>query len=177
MAKLTAILLASWLALFAAIGFAQPASPSRESGTIENLGFLAGAWRSSGDDGIVEEMWSRPEGNNLMGAFRWLTPRGDARMFEMLTISAEKDGVIRLRLRHYTPALGAKEDKDKPLTLKLVHVSALRAEFDADKDAGDLERIVYEVKERELQIEVVFKILPQGEVREPLRFTLKKVTM
>jgi hypothetical protein len=180
MTRLIALALAAFLALTAAISLAQSSAPksgggAKESG-VASLGFLAGAWRSGDPEAIVEEMWSQPQGTSMMGCFRWLSGAGEARMFEMLTITQEKDGAVRLRLRHYTPTLGAKEDKDKPQTLKLSRASASRAEFEAEKDAGDLQGVVYEVKDGELHIEVLFKITG-AEVREPLTFKLKKVAM
>lgn len=76
-------------------------------------------------------------------------------MFEILTITAEPDAT-RLRLQHYTPTLKANEDADKPLTLKLTQSSSSRAVFEAEKDAHDLSRIVYEVTGDELKIAVEF---------------------
>lgn len=139
---------------------------------ISRLGFLTGSWRSADEESIVEEIWSSPEGDNMVGCFRWLSGEGEAQMFEILTIVQEGDAV-RLRLRHFSPSLAAKEEKDKPMTLKLGKSTATRAEFEAEKDAGDLERVVYEVKDGTLAIGIIFK--KTDKPREPLEFRLKKV--
>lgn len=145
-----------------------PARSGEERAGIEALGFLAGSWRGEMNGSFVEENWSRPEGNNIIGTFRWLKKDGTPAMFEMLTITREAD-VTRLRLRHYSPTLAAKEERDQPMTLRLAEVSGKRAVFEAERDAGDLARIVYEVKGEELAISVQFV----KEERGSLEFKLK----
>ncbi|MDZ4829894.1 MAG: DUF6265 family protein [Phycisphaerae bacterium] len=173
---LLALPLAALLLMGGAMGVAKgTGDPPKSTLPLSTLGFLAGNWSSSGDDGFSEEIWSAPRGSSghesMMGAFRWLKPDGSPMMFEMLTITVEPDAT-RLRLRHYTPTLTAKEDADKPLTLKLTQSSSSRAVFEAEKDAHDLSRIVYEVTGDELKIAVEFV---QGEKpREPLKFVMKR---
>jgi len=139
--------------------------------SLDALSFLAGTWRGAMGEDFVEEFWSAPHGSSMMGAFRWVGADGAPGMFEMLTISQEKD-VTRLRLRHYSATLSAKEAADKPLTLKLAQSAAARAVFEAEKDAGDLARITYEVTGDQLKITVEFTASEKP--REPLRFSLKR---
>ncbi|MDZ4756078.1 MAG: DUF6265 family protein [Phycisphaerae bacterium] len=139
--------------------------------SLDSLGFLAGTWRGVMGEDFVEEFWSAPHGSSMMGAFRWAGADGAPGTFELLTISQEKE-VTRLRLRHYSATLVAKEAADKPLTLKLTQSAAARAVFEAEKDAGDLARITYEVAGDQLRITVEFNASEKP--REPLRFALKR---
>lgn len=154
-----------------------PAAPAAradsEVAPIASLGFLAGAWRS--DDGSTEEIWSAPEGNNIIGAFRWLRPDGTPAMMEMLAITRERDAV-RLRLRHYDALLRAKEDADKPVTFTLAKLEQSRAEFIAEKDAGYVAGVNYEVADGVLRVQVFFTPPQKADepAREPLVFVLKK---
>jgi hypothetical protein len=149
----------------AVAGAATPASPA----TIDSLAFLAGTWAGEMHGSYVEETWSRPRGNNIVGSFRWLRPDGRPILFEILTIT-EEEAVLRLRLRHYSPTLAGKEERDKPMTLKLAESGPARVVFSAEKDAGDLAQIAYEVLDDVLTITVAFT---QPD-RDPLVFNLQR---
>lgn len=148
-----------------------PAAKTEAPFDLNRLGFLVGRWVDKSDDGLTEEHWSAPSGNNIMGMFRWCKPDGTPAMFEILTITREPEGVF-LRLRHYSPKLVAKEDKDKPMTMKLDTIEGQRVVFKAHSHAGDLSQITYQCPSKDtLHIEVAFT--PELK-REALQFTLKR---
>jgi hypothetical protein len=168
------------LVALAALHAQPPAAPSPlslapvPSRTIDACGFLAGTWQGEMNGAFVEEIWSTPRGNNIVGTFRWLRADGTPAMLEMLAITQEASG-LRLRLRHYSALLHAKEETDKPITLKLTENSPSHAVFAAEQDAGSLEQIVYRVENDTLHITVEFAS-PQDESgpRPPLKFELRK---
>lgn len=134
---------------------------------------LAGTWRETragrAGDSLVEEIWSAPSGNNVVGAFRWLGPEGTAYLYELLTISAEPDGIF-LRLRHFDPRLVAKEARDEPQTLRLERSTPELLRFAAHAHCDELESVTYDRSEEDvLAIEVVFTA---ADGRPPLRFRL-----
>lgn len=138
---------------------------------LEKLAFLSGRWSHKDAEGLTEEHWSSASGNNIMGMFRWCKPDGTPAMFEMLTITREPDGVF-LRLRHYSAKLVAKEEKDKPMTLKLDSCDESKAVFKAHAFGGDLHSVTYQSPAKDtLHIEVAF--VPELK-REALEFTLKR---
>ncbi len=139
-------------------------------GPLDSFGFLAGQWRGTFDGSVVEENWSQPVGTSLMGTFRWLGADGLPVMFEMLTITRESDQTL-LRLRHYSPALSAKEER--PMTLSLADQSARRVRFDAHSDAGDLASCTYEVNEAGDSLTITVAFADAG--REALVFVLNRV--
>lgn len=126
-----------------------PARPS-----IDQLAFLEGDWKGEKDGAVVEEIWSAPSGNNIVGCFRWLKKTGKPSMFEILALTEEDDGIY-LRLHHYSSKLVGKEPSDKPLTLRLSKIEVNTAEF-TPVAAGDLSKIVYTVSEKNLKITVEF---------------------
>jgi hypothetical protein len=154
---------------------AAPATPSASVASLGAVGFLAGTWRGSMGEDFVEEIWSEPHGQSVMGSFRWLRPNGTPVLFEMLLISKEDDA-LRLRLRHYTATLEAKDEK--PMTLKLTESAPNRAVFSAERDAEGLSRIVYERRGDTLAIDVEFvqPTGPDAPPRNPLAFRLKKTS-
>jgi hypothetical protein len=153
-----------------------PAAPADvKADPLARLAFLAGQWSSDSPKGYVEEHWSAPRGPSIMGMFRWCKPAPDSSptMFELLAITAEGDDVL-LRLRHFSPALSAKEEKDAPMTLKLQPSAAgepaNKAVFLAHANAGKLTAITYERTPKDrLLIEVAFTAESK---REPLKFDL-----
>lgn len=146
-------------------------APSKILG-ITSFSFLAGTWSSTTDEGIAEEMWSAPRGESLMGCFRWCDKEGATKMVELLSIAREKDAV-RMRLRHFSDTLVAKEAGDKPITLKLEQMVGEKFTFRAESNAGDVESIVYELKSDTLVVDVTFKA---GEKpRDPLHFEMQKL--
>lgn len=157
----------------------EPAAIRLTGFTIQDLAFMAGQWRGDQDGRLVEEFWSAPAGNNMIGCFRWLRADGRAMVFELLAMTQEADGV-RLRLRHHSATLVAKEEKDQPLTLRLAEVRPGFARFIAEAAAGDLDNITYTVQGEMLTINVAFKALPagtgaaSGKAREPLVFVLSR---
>lgn len=157
-------------------GAAQPAaipSVAKSPDPLDTVAFLAGRWVHVDEDGATEEHWSAPRGGAMMGMFRWDRPDGRPVMFEILTITSEGEDLL-LRLRHYSPRLVAKEDKDKPMTLKLSEHGERRAVFSAHEHAADLSRIVYHCPTADtLRITVEFAA-NDGEERDPLQFELKR---
>lgn len=148
-------------------------SAARAPEGIQRVSFLAGRWVKIDSEGGTEEHWSSPRGGAMMGMFRWDRPDGKPVMFEILTITSEGEDLL-LRLRHYSPKLAAKEDKDKPMTLKLSEHGERRAVFAAHEHAGDLSRIVYHCPTADtLKITVEFAA-KDGEEREPLEFELTR---
>ncbi len=145
--------------------------PGASADALKPLAFLAGAWSSEVDGALTEEHWSQPHGTSIVGMFRWCKPDGSPSMFEILTITAEGEGVL-LRLRHFSPALVAKEDKDKPMVLRLESATANAAVFVAHSDTGTLSRITYRSPTADrLAIEIDFT---QESKRPPLKFDLKR---
>jgi len=142
--------------------------PRADKLTIASVAFMAGQWKGEMDGGVSEEHWSKPHGNNVMGMFRWLKADGTPVMFEILAITEESDGVY-LRLRHFSAKLGAKEEKDDPMTLKLAEATASKAVFRGVEKEKRLAACIYERTADGLNITVEFP----DPTREPLRFTLK----
>lgn len=153
---------------------AGPTAEARAADAMASVAFLAGRWVRVGAEGATEEHWSAPRGGAMMGMFRWDRPDGSPVMFEILTITAEGQDVV-LRLRHYSPKLVAKEDKDKPMTLKLTERGERKAVFAAAEKASMLSRIVYHCPTAdELNISVQFAPDENGEQNDPLEFALKR---
>lgn len=98
------------LTLVTALGI--PGCATTGSGTVEAahdpaltpFAGLTGRWRAPSGTGIIEEVWLPPEGRNMTAALRRIDAEGNATLLELLTLTAEPDGV-RFRLRHMDGAM------------------------------------------------------------------------
>jgi hypothetical protein len=110
---------------------------------VSELAWMAGSWRGEAGGALSEETWAAPEGDAMVGMWR-LVADGKTRIFELLVLREDDDGVA-LRLRHFDPVLVAREEKDKPLVLRLVQSGPREAAFEGPSVSGEpgLVRIHY----------------------------------
>jgi lactoylglutathione lyase len=120
---------------------AAEAQPAKSKFTIEQLGWLAGTWKSSLRTSELREMWSQPQSGAMMGMFQW--PRdGKSWLWEFMTLEQEEEGII-FRLRHFDPKLTPWE-KEGPLMYPLAKLNGQEAIFENPDVAADHpRRIVY----------------------------------
>lgn len=109
-------------------GAAPPPAPA----TLADVSFMAGHWVGGDAGDLSEEIWSAPEGDSMVGMWRYVA-KGRARIFEMLTLTAEGPNVV-LRIRHFDPRLVAREEKDAAVALPLVARGPHEAVFEGPED-------------------------------------------
>ncbi|MEK7856832.1 MAG: DUF6265 family protein, partial [Acidobacteriota bacterium] len=134
-----------------------------ENASAADMAWLAGSWSGNGLGGVSEEIWSRPSGGVMMGAYRQIKD-GKPVFYEMMLL-VETEGTIVLRLKHFHANFVGWEEKDKSVDFKFVRKEGNRMYFSA---------LTFERKSsKELNI---FLALRQKDstVREEL-FTLKRI--
>ena len=86
--------------------------------SANQLDWMAGAWIGTHGTEKIEEHWSLPVNQTMMGMFRWL--RGDEVWFyELLVIEPEEDSLV-MRIKHFYPGMKGWEEKDASVDLVLV---------------------------------------------------------
>jgi hypothetical protein len=103
-----------------------------EVATAEDLGWLAGHWRSVREDSVVEEAWLGPSGATMLGLNRTVQA-GRTTGFEYLRIE-ERDGALVL--------LASPEGRCPATGFTLVELSESGAVF-ANPDHDFPQRIIY----------------------------------
>lgn len=98
-----------------------------ETAAAADMAWLAGSWTGTGLGGVSEEIWSRPSGGVMMGAYR-LIKEGKPVFYEMLLLM-ESEGTLLLRLKHFTAAFVGWEEKDKSVDFKFVKKYGSRMYF------------------------------------------------
>lgn len=127
------------LSIAALVSMATAGSSSQRTGSgfdIKDLAWMEGRWvcRQKGD--LLEEIWSAPSGDCMVGMFRWM--KGDkVWMYELMTIIVDGDEIV-FRLKHFDRKMVGWEEKDKSISAKLTKVSERRAVF-GGPDGGRFE--------------------------------------
>lgn len=165
-----------------ALGLAQPASPpSSRPGAdppavgatdpLKSLAFLTGTWSGTMEGDPVEETWSAPRGDSIIGMFRW-QHEGQTTLFELLAIKNEQ-GTPVLRLRHFGPDFGPwKGECDAVAAMKATTIEPNRVVFTNSSDVGGVGTCEYAVSDgKTLSITVAFR---PDRRRDPLKFALTK---
>lgn len=98
---------------------------------LSNLSWIAGTWVANKDGNHLEEIWSEPVGDTMMGMFRWVKD-GKVWMNEIMTITDESEGLV-FRLRHFDRKMTAWEDKDDPFYYPVKHVGRNEIVFENPK--------------------------------------------
>ncbi len=125
--------------------FLLPACPAQDRITkpiadvvLTDLAFISGHNRGEYEGGIIDEHWSEPAGDSMMGMYRYIKS-GKVQTYELIVIEQTAKGLV-LRLWHFNPGLGAREDKSEVLNYPLVRFTTGEAVFERpDKSA----RITY----------------------------------
>jgi hypothetical protein len=104
---------------------------------IEDLSFIAGHWRGPGGATSIEEVWSKPSGDAMIGMFR-IVSGGKTRMTEFMAFEQREAGPV-LVMRHFGPGLIACEEKDAPLVWTLEKLAPNHAVFVIEKAGSRLD--------------------------------------
>jgi len=91
------------------------------------MAWIAGTWTGKGLGGKVEESWSKPKGNVMMGMFR-LIQNDKPTFYEFMTFVV-KNGTLMLRLKHFTEDMVSWEEKEKTVDFRFIKKESNRYYF------------------------------------------------
>jgi hypothetical protein len=134
--------------------------------TAADLSFIAGHWKGTMGQSSIIEVWSKPEGDAMVGMFK-LTSGGKTRMTEFMAIEQRESGPV-LIMRHFNPGLIAREEKDAPLVWTVEKNEPNRAVFFAEKEGSRLEYL----RQGDSLTVTLEKTAAGKTTRTPFRFTL-----
>lgn len=107
---------------------ASASTPASKATTLADVAFIAGTGTGSMNGGVIEEHWTAPAGDSMMGMFRY-TKGGKAVFYEFLLIEQTVTGPV-MRLKHFNPGLIGWEEKAEVYSYDLVDVQPRRAVFE-----------------------------------------------
>ena len=121
---------------FSNLTIAGDTSPAADK--LAKISWMQGSWTATVDGDSLDEFWSPPRADSMIGMFRWLKKDG-LWMSEMLSIVTDGDNIV-LRIKHFDHVMVGWEEKDKPLTLPMVTQSSDESVFETQDKA---ERLTY----------------------------------
>lgn len=95
---------------------------------ISELKWISGYWQGEAFGGLIEEVWSDPLGNSMMGMFKAIHGN-QVSFYELITIT-EVNGSLLLRLKHFDKHMNGWEASDESLEFKLVKLEPHKVFFD-----------------------------------------------
>jgi hypothetical protein len=113
-----------------------PTSP-KVFASVSDLQWMSGDWIEESDRRRCEEVWSRPDGDTLMGMFRWISEE-EVSFFEFMVIKPAETGV-ELHVKHFHPSLVAWEERDRFQAFSLTELGENRAVFAKSPTPDDSE--------------------------------------
>jgi hypothetical protein len=139
---------------------------------LKSLGFLKGTWTGKVGNDWVEETWSAPHGDGIIGMFRWQVGGTTTTMWELLSIKDE-GGVPVLRLRHFDQKLNPwPSEAGEVERMPAAEVTSNRVRFVAALEGGaGLKSVEYKCPSAEV-LEVTIRY--RDAARPPLEFNLKR---
>ena len=136
-------LLKSSLVLALAIGIgadaaaqsAGAAAPPAKA-TVDQLAWVAGAWRGTLGDRTIEQHWSAPLAGSIIAMYRSIRDNR-ATLYELLAMEQDGEGVS-LRIKHFAPGAGlvSQEAKDESANHALVKLGDREAVFEGGAAAS-----------------------------------------
>lgn len=94
---------------------------------LQDIAWIAGHWQGEAFGGTVEEVWSAPLADGMMGMFR-LVADGQTSFYELMVIRQVADTII-LQLKHFHGDLRGWEEKDETVDFPLVAATNDRVWF------------------------------------------------
>ncbi|NNF34716.1 MAG: hypothetical protein HKN68_11430 [Saprospiraceae bacterium] len=96
--------------------------------TLDQVSWIAGHWKGEAFGGIVEEVWTPPLGDSMMGSFK-LVNDGKVSFYEICTIRKVENS-LTLQLKHFHGDLKGWEEKDETVDFPLVEIGDRVVYFD-----------------------------------------------
>lgn len=120
--------------------------------TLQQIEWISGAWEGKGLGGTVEEHWTKPAGDSMVGLFRLVGADGKLTVCELLMIEQRGKHVV-YSFRHFGPGHKPWEELDKPLVFDLIRLTPNEAVFESSVQT-DPKRLTYTRKDDTMSIRV-----------------------
>lgn len=100
---------------------------SPPAATLNEASFLVGAWEGTAFGSRFEEVWNPPSAGSMVGMFKLFDTDGVA-FYELLLLTVD-DGVLSLKVKHFSADFTAWEDKPDFVEFRLVKIEANALHF------------------------------------------------
>ncbi|MDC0708724.1 DUF6265 family protein [Stigmatella sp. ncwal1] len=140
--------------LLAACASSPPSPPAlAQPPSVRQLGWLSGRWHTTAGTTYLEETWSAPEGDSMLGMFRAVKD-GTAGFYELMAIEQDSDGIV-LRMLHFGPKFTPHEGDGDLMRYVLVETDETQYAIFETPTEDRVRRIVYRLQGRTLHISLL----------------------
>lgn len=153
--------------LLVLLAFIYTTATAQAKTDLKDLHFISGQWTVQHPWGDMEETWSAPLGNNMMGSYRCVKD-GKVIFYEFMVIE-QTDSVPVLYLRHFGPQNIAWEEKEAPGKYGLVLLQKNKAQF--KKEDGST--VLTFIRQSPTQLQVVLDSKNKEGVPEKVEFNYR----
>jgi hypothetical protein len=115
------------------------AQTPQKSGSISDIGFIEGRWKTTADDKAIDAVWSAPAGESIVGYVR-VMKEGMVTLYELFAFEQSDRGLVAL-VKHFKPGLIGVEEKDSSNRYHFIQAANGRATFEKE---GEAMRVQYE---------------------------------
>lgn len=143
--------------------------PDAAAAKLARTSWIQGSWRAIVEGDYLDEYWSPPHADSMIGMFRW-SKKGQLWMSEMLSIVTEGDNIV-LRVKHFDRSMVGWEEKDKAITLPLIRQTDEESVFETD-DKAKMVRLTYR-KTGSDTMDVILDV-SEGEKKRHNEFNFKR---
>jgi hypothetical protein len=98
--------------------FKLDAASSRPAATFKDVDMLVGSWEGTAFGSIFEETWNPPSAGSMVGFFK-LIDEDEVAFYELLLL-IEEEGSLSLKVKHFSAAFEAWEDKEGYVTFQFI---------------------------------------------------------
>ena len=120
---------------------------ARPVATLDDVAMLVGSWSGEAFGSTFEASWHPPSAGSMVGLFKLLGDEG-VNFYEILLL-VEEEGSLSLKVKHFTPAFEAWEDKGDYTRFRFVK---------ADEGAVHFQGIsFYRVSDNEMHAYIVMR--------------------
>ena len=121
--------------------------------SIVELRWLTGLWQGKHNSEHVDEIWSMPTGDTMVGAFRQFVGT-ELTLYEMMVIEKSGDEIV-LRIKHYGPGLTAWETSDENMVFTLKETKDKELYFTMESITGSERALHYRRQADELVVTMI----------------------
>ncbi len=132
---------------------------ARPAATIDDVAWLSGSWTGTAFGADFEEVWNPPSAGSMVGMYK-LMRDGAVDFYELLLI-VEEEGSLALKVKHFTDAFVAWENKPDYVTFRLVKLEENAVHFSGLS--------FYRVDENQIDGYIVMRT-NSGIKEEPMRY-------
>lgn len=137
---------------------------------VSSLAWIAGQWKGTLNDRVIEQHWMTPLGPSMVGMYRNVRDE-QPQLYELLAI--EQDGAgVALRIKHFAPGAGltGRQEKDQSMDHLLVRVGQREAVF-VGGGPGSPARITFSRPDADTLLIVVERVRDGAPAATAFRYT------